>query len=156
MYNKVLVPLDGSKLAEAILEHVTAITDGCQAAEVVLLLVVERAEHGATSTWGGVVSAKRMAEVERKAKAEARDYLAKTAGKLKREGMAVKTSILQGNPADKILDYTGENQVDLIVMSTHGRSGIKRWAFGSVADRVAHHSPVPVLLVSPSGFRAGH
>ena len=155
MYNKVLVPLDGSKLSEAILEHVMSITAGCQAAEVVLLLVVERAEHGATSTWGGVVSARRMSEVEQKARAEAGDYLARMVGKLKRKGMTVKTSILQGSPADEILGYAGENQMDLIVMSTHGRSGIKRWAFGSVADRVAHHSPAPVLLVSPSGFRAG-
>ena len=85
---------------------------------------------------------------------EATTYISKVAEELKKEGMVVKTRIVQGAPADSILDYTQKNQVDLIIMSTHGRSGVSRWAFGSVADRVIRNSPVPVLLSPPKEFRA--
>ena len=85
--------------------------------------------------------------------AESQDYLSRTADKLKQEGLAVETAILVGRAADEILGYASQNQVDLIIMSTHGRSGISRWVMGSVADRVLRHSAVPVLIIAPAGCR---
>jgi nucleotide-binding universal stress UspA family protein len=70
----------------------------------------------------------------------------------KRFGSAsVETVVAGGEPAQTILAEVAEREIDLIVMATHGRSGVSRWIFGSVADEVMRHSPVPVLLVSATG-----
>jgi nucleotide-binding universal stress UspA family protein len=147
MYKKILVPLDGSKFSECSLEHLKAIAAGCKAPEILLLMVAEiplqLLERG--EEW--------RREVEERGRAWAEDYLAKLANSLKKEGMAAKTTVLSGWPADKILDYADQNQVDLIIMSTHGRSGVTRWVIGSVADRVLRHSKVPVLMIRPRGCR---
>ena len=154
MYNKILVPLDGFELAECILDHVRTIVTGCQVSEVVLLTVVEVYEKGLPSTtWGGVISAEQRAALAVESIAEAKEYLTKVADKLREEGMFVHPEVIQGEVAEGILDYATENQVDLIMMSTHGRSGPSRWALGSIADRVIRHSPIPVLIVSPKGCR---
>ena len=154
MYSKVLVPLDGLELAGCILDHVRAIVTGCQVSEVVLLTVVEVYEKGLPSTtWGGVISAEQRAALAVESIAEAKEYLTKVADKLREEGMFVHPEVIQGEVAEGILDYATENQVDLIMMSTHGRSGPSRWALGSIADRVIRHSPIPVLIVSPKGCR---
>ncbi|MDD4875763.1 MAG: universal stress protein [Dehalococcoidales bacterium] len=154
MYNKVLVPLDGFEIAECILDHVRTIVTGCQVSEVVLLGVIEAHGKGLPSTtWGGIISDEQEAALATESMAEIKNYLTQVADKLKAEGVFVQPVVLQGNVAEKILDYAIENQVDLIMMSTHGRSGLSRWALGSVADRVVRHSPVPVLIVSPKGSR---
>ena len=74
--------------------------------------------------------------------------------RLAAEGMNVSGVMLEGKAAETIVDYATTKGVDLIVMSTHGRSGPSRWAFGSVADRVVRTSPVPVLMAVPRGCRA--
>lgn len=68
-------------------------------------------------------------------------------------GADVRSALAYGNAANEILEYATKNNVDLIVMTTHGRSGITRWLFGNVADKVSHHSTIPVLIVAPSGCR---
>jgi len=153
MYNKILVPLDGSELSECSLEHVKDIAKGCQTSKVILLTVVERVV-GTGYTWGGVASGEQMAEEARKMQAKASDYLNKAAAGLKKEGLSVETRILSGEPAESILKFISEtNDVDLLIMSTHGRSGPARWAMGSVADRVLRHSSIPVMVVAPRGCR---
>lgn len=150
MYKKILAPLDGSELSECTLEHLKAIATGCQIPEVVLLRVVEPLPHvygdgGLPSGWHD--------EAQKKAEEFARDYLAKVAVSLKKEGISAETALVSGRAADAILDYAREHQVDLIIMSTHGRSGVTRWVMGGVADRVVRHSLVPVLTISPAGCR---
>ena len=152
MYKKILTPLDGSALSECSLDHLRAITTGCSVPEVVLVRVVEplsAATVAALAEARGNV----LTRVETENKAQAKDYIAKMVKKLNQEGMEVKGEVVNGQAAEAILDYVEKNGVDLIIMSTHGRSGISRWAFGSVADRVLRHSPVPVLIVSPPGCR---
>ncbi len=152
MYKKILVPLDGAELAECVLDHVRAIVTGCQVPEVILLTVVEIHEGGPPSTtWGGVVSAEQEAVVVTKYKAEARDYIIGIANRLREEGMFVQPVVIQGNVAEGILEYVDKNQIDLIMMSTHGRSGLSRWVLGSVADRIIRHSQIPVFIISPKG-----
>jgi nucleotide-binding universal stress UspA family protein len=151
MYKKILVPLDGSKLAECSLDHVIAIALGCNAQEIVLLQVLKPLIHTYVPA---LLSVDSLAEAEERQKAEAENYLSEVANKLKGEGLPAKTALIPGeDAAGAILDYTRNNHVDLIVISTHGRSGPSRWAFGSVADKVVRHSPVPVLMVSPSSCR---
>ena len=156
MYQKILVPLDGSELAECTLAHVGAIATGCQVPEVVLLRVVETAipsyiEAGSQQMAEQI--AKDLANAKREAQQEAEDYLAKAVANLKNEGITARPVAVRGNPAEKILDYAKENQVDLIVMSTHGRAGVARWVIGSVADRIVRHSTVPVFMIPPAGCR---
>jgi nucleotide-binding universal stress UspA family protein len=85
-------------------------------------------------------------------------YMKKVSKDLQKSGLNVKTEIIEasGNqhPAEIILDYAEKNHVDLIILTTHGRSGISRWAFGSQADKVVTRSKVPVLTITPSGCRA--
>ncbi len=155
MYKKMLAPLDGSELSECSLEHVRAVATGCQVPEIVLLRVIEPIhepleDEGASDDW--------RRSVRERAQAVAEGYLAKVANSLKKEGIAIETVVVPGGPdtggaAYEILEYAKKNQVDLIVMSTHGRSGISRWALGSVSDRVLRHSAAPVLVVSPAGCR---
>ena len=88
------------------------------------------------------------------AKAEAENYLAEVVADLKKEGIDAKSVLLMAPEVDEeILTYAAKNEIDLIIMSTHGRSGVSRWAFGSVADRVVRNSTVPVLMASPAGCR---
>jgi nucleotide-binding universal stress UspA family protein len=149
IYNTILVPLDGSDLAECSLEHVKAVALGCQASSVVLLSVVEPV--GFTTV--DPLTEDYAVKVEVKVTETLTEYLNRIAGNLKKSGLNVKTVIANGSPAGVILDYARNENVDLIVLSSHGRSGVARWATGSVADRVANNSNVPVLLIAPKSCR---
>ena len=147
MYKRVLVPLDGSELSECILEHVKAIATGCSVPEVILLRVAEPIQHvyEMGEDW--------RRDTEKKTEAAATEYLSQVAANLKQEGIATETTVVQGQVAEEILDYVKSNHVDLVIMSTHGRSGVSRWFLGSVAERVVRHSVAPVLVASPSACR---
>ncbi len=151
MYKKILTPLDGSEFSECSLAHLKAIAKGCQVPEVVLLSVVEPIPQE------GAIAAELGDEWYRNAEKGAREqlekYLAKIADGLKNEGIAASTAIAKGMPAEEILAYADKNQVDLIIISTHGRSGIVRWAMGGVADRVVRHAKAPVLIAAPKACR---
>jgi nucleotide-binding universal stress UspA family protein len=160
MYTKILAPLDGSKLSECSLEHIKEIATGCHVREVILLTVLEQfspifAEY---SNLTQIEAKTQEKEVEEKrARETAELYLEKTDEKLNKQGISVQNVLIQPEEnqtvAEIILNYANNNNIDLIVMSTHGRSGITRWAFGSVADRVLRYSKVPVLTVVPAGCR---
>ncbi len=143
MYKKILVPLDGSKLAECVLGHVRGIATGCSVPEVDLLFVVEPISGTAGVTYFASV------EGQKKLIAWGKNYLAKVGKSLVGEGIAARGIVLEGKPAEVILDYAGKNKIDLIMMATHGRSGPARWALGSVTDKVVRLSTVPVFIVTP-------
>lgn len=152
MYNKILVPLDGSELSECSLEHVKQVVGG-NASEVILLRVFEPISSNDAAAWSQ--AGYTITEVQNKNQVVAKDALTQAAKKLINQGISARVEVIEGRVAESILDYAEKNQVDLIIMSTHGRSGISRWTFGSVADKVARHSPIPVLLISPPGCRSG-
>lgn len=141
MYKKVLVTLDGSPLAECVLAHATAVAKGCAIPEVWLLRVVEPMPIGEGVTQEFIY------KVYGERQKVATDYLEGVAKGLRDQGMTVNTAVTQGQPADEIADFVEKNKVDLIVMATHGRSGVGRWVFGSVSDRVLREARVPVLMV---------
>ncbi len=151
MYQKVLVPLDGSKLAECVVEHVKSIATGCQVPTVVLLQVVE--PIGLRGYLPRGVAEDTYRDAKETAEIQAKNYLNEMAERLKAEGIAVETDIADGLPADEILSYAEEKGVDLIVMSTHGRTGVSRWFSGSVVEKVVSQSLIPVLVVTPPGCR---
>ena len=134
MYKSILVPLDGSKLAEAILPEVEELARALKAR--LSLVRVSRAH-----VFPGVDPTESQLKVVRLAE----DYLAALREKLSVADIEIHASY--GSPADKILELSRRQGIDLIAMSTHGRSGIGRWLLGSVAEKVVRHSDIPVLLL---------
>ncbi len=135
MFKKILVPLDGSKLAEKILPQVEELVK-FSGAEVHLLRVVMTYD----------LDPKKDKEHLEKVAGDAREYLDQVAARLKKSGIEISGTVAYGKDAMQICDYALENKFNLIAMSTHGRSGLSRWALGSVADKVLHCSIVPVML----------
>lgn len=147
-----LVPLDGSELAESVIPHVETLAKqwGPEEVDVVLLRVCEPivvpSDYPPTAglTW----EEHKEREITRP-KTECEEYLAGVQKRLEGLGLRVRSVALQGKAADEITEYCRSNPVNLIVMSTHGRSGISRWAYGSVADRVLHGICSPIFLIRP-------
>lgn len=143
MYRKILVPLDGSEVAECALPHMKAVAAGCDVVEVLLLRVI-----GPLPLPGEyIISEGDRVRLESQHRSEAQSYLEKLTKQLGESGLEVRTDIVEGEAAESIVAFADKQGIDLIVMATHGRSGIGRWALGSVADRVVRYSGVPVLLV---------
>jgi nucleotide-binding universal stress UspA family protein len=152
MYKRILIPLDGSQLSECSLEHAKAIAVGCQVPEVVLLRVVTPLSPyvvGAIAQAGDTI----LRKAELRNQTEVKDYLNKVGDDLRKADIVVQVVSRDGSPAEEILDYAKNNEVDLIIMTTHGRSGPSRWLIGSVADKVIRNATVPVLMISPPGCR---
>ncbi len=149
MYSKILVPLDGSQLAECVLPYLKSIVTGCGVAEVTLLRVVEPFRMLASEDI--VLTDDFVREVESQSNREALDYLERLKGQMKYDGTTVKAVVACGRAADSIADYATKNGMDLIVIATHGRSGVSRWFLGSVADRIVRSACVPVLMVRAPG-----
>jgi nucleotide-binding universal stress UspA family protein len=137
-----LVPLDGSDLAETILPLVEQVA-GPLESEVILVRVVEPVSTAEALVSAGVVSPATLARRE----LEAKRYLARMEPRLSKKGLRVRTRIALGPPAEAILGAVKTSGADLVAMTTHGRSGLGRALFGSVAESVLRASPVPVLLM---------
>ena len=156
MYRKILVPLDGSKMAECVIPHVKTIAKGAEGTEIVLFRVCEPpvilADYPASlrSAWEEHVK-----EETAHAQEQCSLYLGNAEKVLHEAGFKTSTQSGLGKPAEEIVNYTVQNGVDLIVMATHGRSGVTRWAFGSIADKVLRSSPVPVMIVRPEECKEG-
>jgi nucleotide-binding universal stress UspA family protein len=146
MYKKILAPMDGSEFSECVLSHIRAIAVGCKVPEVVLFRAIEPVQTP-------YISNDIFEEMEEKAIAEVKDSFGKIAEELKADGISSSQVIVKGYAANEILDYAEKNNVDLIIMSSHGSSGIVRWAIGSVTDKVIHHAAAPVLVVAPKACR---
>jgi nucleotide-binding universal stress UspA family protein len=154
VYKKILVPLDGSEFSARILEHVKVIAAGCNVPEVILLMVgPSRRVPDIYMSGHSYEEGKDWAGDSVKYKTEALNYLSQAAANLKQVGIDAKIILLWGNPAEEIVDYIQNNQVDLVMMSTHGRSGTSRWLLGSVTQRVVRHSVAPVFVAPPRAFR---
>ncbi len=187
MYNRILVPLDGSKLAESVLEHVESIASGCGTTEVIFVSVTEQVK--VTNITAGAESGEHVGyhiladtilpagqvpstspdtvigdlplektqwtRILGKLYNEADRYLDKIQRRFEKKGIHTRTEVLLGKPAEAIVSYADHNKVDLIIMASHGRSGVSRWASGSVADRVFRGTCIPVLMVRAPGCASG-
>jgi nucleotide-binding universal stress UspA family protein len=135
----ILVPLDGSTLAECVLPHVMAIAPVTNA-RVTLSHVMEYAHHeGQTPAVDPVDWHLQKRELE--------IYLERIADRLQKSGLSIEHTIIEGNPAECVIDFARNNNVDLIALSTHGRSGLSGWNVSSVVHKILMRSYKSILLV---------
>jgi nucleotide-binding universal stress UspA family protein len=140
MLSRILVPLDGSPTAETVIPQVVELAELRKAEIVLLRVALAHTLPGASQV-----------EAQVRAVEEAQTYLAKLEEDLVARGLTVSSAVRYGHAAEEILDHARSGGVGLIAMSTHGRSGIRRWVMGSVAEAVARRSPIPVLLLRAQG-----
>ncbi len=140
MYKRILVPLDGSDLAEEALPHALA-QAGCFHSEIFLLKVLELFPKDRRLS-GSIVN-----EAYELTTTLAIDYLQQIALRAREHNIPVQVATLEGRPHVEIIRFAEINQIDLIVISARGQSGVGRWLMGSVADRVARGASIPVLLI---------
>ena len=154
MYERILVPLDGSQIGEAALPYVEDLVSKLSPnvkAEVILLQVLS---PGVPQVVGGEAAAavtydKEKTERNRK---KAEEYLNKTAEVLRNKGITVTAEVRVGSAAEEIVKLAEEIKANMIAMSTHGRSGLSRWAFGSVTDKVLRREKrIPITMVRAPG-----
>jgi nucleotide-binding universal stress UspA family protein len=141
MYKRVLIPLDGSRMAEGILPFILQIA-GPLDLEVVLVFVAQpimpQAVEGTTYFAVDDVAARLN---------EAREYLAPVAADLRRQGVRVTTDARHGDPVTEVVAAARETGAGIIAMTTHGRTGVSRLLFGSVAEAVLRQAEIPVLMM---------
>jgi nucleotide-binding universal stress UspA family protein len=139
---RILVPLDGSPVAEQILPTVTTVAQALAAELTLFQVPIAYVTGWMTGEWylptQGVLDT---------AEENSHSYLQAVAGRLAEQGLGVTTGTSIGSVADCIVEYAEANAIDLIAMCTHGRTGLARWALGSVADRVLRAGSTPILLV---------
>jgi len=153
MYQKILVPLDGSPLAECVFPHVEALAGGCKVKEVVLVRVAEPFRQPTPSEY--VIKPEDVIRINEEIRGEAEKYINQAKAKVNLKGVEVNTAVLRGNPAETLAEYSSKNGVDLIIIATHGRSGVSRWVWGSVADRILRSACIPVMMVRAPGCIPG-
>lgn len=146
MFQHILVPLDGSGFSEKALAYALSLADHYHS-ELTLVQVIMPAQ------WMSMLEAETPEMVDRirlANESKATAYMKDKVTSLKERGYVVSAEVRESEPiAEAILNTAQANGVDMIVMSTHGRSGINRWVFGSVAERVVRYADMPVLLVRP-------
>lgn len=140
MAGKILVPLDGSARAEAILPKVVTLAKALEAEVLLLRVAKARVFPGADQT-----------EAQVRVVREAEDYLAVMAEQLGLWGLLAKTAVRYGEPVPEILDHIRSADVSLVAMASRGRTALRRLVLGSVAAAVLRHAEVPVLLLGPEG-----
>jgi len=146
MFERIVVCLDGSSVAEEILPYVT---DEALAhhSRVVLLRVVSLPE--VTIPIGVPGEPGIPMSTEGKEESEADDYLRRVAEPMRKKGLDVQCAVVPGIAGETITSYARENGCKLIAIATHGHGGVRRLVLGSTADFVLHHSSVPLLIVRP-------
>lgn len=153
MYDRILVPLDGSKLAECVFPHIERIARDCKVKEIILFRVCESptvpSDYPASmpSSWEEHVN-----KVTDHSQQQCSLYLKDAEKQLIKSGVKnISLEAVLGDPATEIADYASKNEIDLIIMASHGRSGPSRWAYGSVADKVFRATCVPILMIRGPG-----
>lgn len=152
MYKNILVPLDGSELAECVLPHVESIARGCGVESVIFIRVLDTYVLSATYAY---LNESLKKEMEGSNKEAAEKYLDEVVSRVNLGKVEVQKRLIVGRIAESITDYATKNDIELITIATHGRSGISRWAWGSVADRILRSTCVPILMVRAPGCVPG-
>ena len=143
----IIVPMDGSRAAQAVLPYVQEMAKTLKL-EVVLIQVIS-AETTVQFTPMGPDTWAIPTDVLQRIDLVASGYLAGVGKELEREGISVRWDVLRGAAAHSIVEFARETPGSMVAMTTHGRSGLRRWVLGSVADQVVRASGEPVLVIPP-------
>ncbi len=151
MFEKILVCLDGSELAEQILPYVVEQARQFKSKVVLLQIITPSRVMPITgpSAAGVPFDGNIIAQELKWSEKEAKKYLETKVHDLQKQGLDVEQIVLEGTPGKSIVDYADDNSVRLIAIATHGRSGLGRAIFGSVADYVLRQSGLPILVIKP-------
>jgi len=176
MYKKVVVPLDGSKLAEVALGHLELIAKGCGITEILLVSVTEKVKGRLPQSQAFDMPSYKPGDASRpaidfvqtglifsthvtgtqeipltlgKMAKTAFNYLYRTAQKLAKKGLESEINVLLGNPAEEIVRFVEEQGADLIIMASRGKSGFSRWEMSNIAEKVIRATSATVMLVKP-------
>ena len=136
MYKRMLVPLDGSSVAESVLPHVQELARSLGADLVLLRVAFAHVFPGTDAVEAQVTVVQ-----------EAEEYVGALANKLQADGLRAEGKVRYGDPVEEILDHVTRDHIDLIAMVTHGRTGLKRVVVGSVAEHILRRTSVPLLLL---------
>ncbi len=154
MYKKIMVPLDGSKLAECVFPHVDSLLKTGQVEELVFVRTIEPVTPTIVP-WEGVPAQVDVSRLDAELRGAAETYIQTVVDGMKSKGVTVRGEVLIGKPAEKLAEYANNGGFDLVIIATHGRSGISRWVWGSVADRLLRAVCVPILMVRVPGCVPG-
>ncbi|MDF1590490.1 MAG: universal stress protein [Desulfobacterales bacterium] len=151
MFKKIMVPLDGSELAECVIPYVEGLIDQGEVEVIVFVRVVRPVINPASFDEGMSYIPEDWSKLESEKKTSAENYLKKVVSQLKKNGVKFQTEVLVGRVGDRLIDYIKTNDYDLILIATHGRSGLRRWVRGNVADKILSGSHIPILMVRAPG-----
>ena len=152
MYKKIMVPVDGSELAECVMSHIKTIAKASGVQTVVFVRVFEPVNETSLRGYADFsLGENRIKQVDARGKASAQSYLDKLVSGLDYGKVNIQKEVLVGRAAESLAEYAKKNDVGLIIMATHGRSGVSRWVLGSVTERLLRSVSVPVLMVRPPG-----
>jgi nucleotide-binding universal stress UspA family protein len=149
MYKRMLITLDGSPLAEEVVVQATELALQCQSQVILLQVILPVRSVVAQTEFGTASFAEYTEEFLKRTEEEAKAYLEWTAQPMRERGLDVQCVTVRGLAAEEIIRCAKDCAVDLIIMATHGRSGIGRMVLGSVADEVLRKSSFPLLLYKP-------
>jgi nucleotide-binding universal stress UspA family protein len=171
VFKKIIVPCDGSELAQdSVFPHVEKLAKATGAEIIIVRVVPVPAGRSGTAFRAGTPEMPISLPVTPEdahtarhpiykdqeiasAEGEARRSVAQAEAMFRDKGVKVRSEVLLGQPAEEIIDYAAEQDVDLIVMCSHGKSGIARWVFGSVTEKVLRGTRSPVLVIRPEELR---
>jgi nucleotide-binding universal stress UspA family protein len=144
MFNPILVPLDGSQLAECVLPHVVAMAQSFEA-EITLLRMLEKNQAGAPAQLFDLLNWQIN-------KTKAALYLEKMKVRMQESGLRVRTMVLDGLVAEGITEYVQKQGMKLIILSSHGHSGLTQWGISSIAQKIILSAPTSLLIVRANQF----
>ncbi len=173
MYKRIMIPMDGSKVAECVLSHADAFFKNGLVEKATFVTVMEPVSLPLLESTFGFhllpptnnppmtgkktiysLNSEQLEKMEEDRKRQAAEYLENIAARFSKYGTKIVCEVLDGAVADTLATYAEDNDVDLILIATHGRSGIGRWVTGSVADRIVRSSHVPVFMVNATACQA--
>lgn len=153
LYKKILLPLDGSEFAAEALPHAEEMARSSGAKLVLFQVVEDTPDYVVAQIESvGITTVAHDESKRNQALDTAQSYLDDLVTSLRHRQIDAVADIGGGDPATAVVDYARQEAVDLIVMSTHGRTGLARWAYGSVAHKVLQAAPCAVLVVRPVNF----
>jgi nucleotide-binding universal stress UspA family protein len=144
IFSRILLPLDGSDVGESALPYVSEIAKKLKS-EVIILSVIESGQH--VHTIGGQDYIRFPEQQIESTRTETDKYLARIYKKLSDNGVNVRSVLKEGNAAEEIIKFAKESNISLVAMSSHGRTGMRGWVFGSISNKVLQVGKTPLLLV---------